>query len=68
MDGFNFSIRVLINRNAEQALTEFLEYAGVHFTGYDLYLGFPKRNTNAISALIFLFLTALPYEPKRMEL
>lgn len=41
----------LINRNTEQALTEFLEYACAHFTGYDLYLGFPKRNTNAISFL-----------------
>lgn len=41
----------LINRNTEQALTEFLEYACAHFTGYDLYLGFPKRNNNAISSL-----------------
>lgn len=41
----------LINKNTEQALTEFLEYAGAHFTGYDLYLGFPKRNINAISSL-----------------
>ena len=41
----------LINRNTEQAFTEFLEYACAHFTGYDLYLGFPKRNTNAISFL-----------------
>lgn len=41
----------LINKNTEQALTEFLEYACAHFTGYDLYLGFPKRNTNASSFL-----------------
>ncbi len=41
----------LINSNTEQALTEFLEYACAHFAGYDLYLGFPKRNTNAISFL-----------------
>ena len=41
----------LINSHTEQALTEFLEYAHVHFPGYDLYLGFPKRNIDAISAL-----------------
>ncbi|MCC8051669.1 MAG: hypothetical protein LIP10_13620 [Clostridiales bacterium] len=41
----------LINRNTEQAFTEFLEYACAHFTGYDLYLGFPKRNVSAISFL-----------------
>ena len=41
----------LINSNTEQALTDFMEYACVHFAGYDLYLGFPKRNSNAISFL-----------------
>ena len=41
----------LINSHTEQALTEFLEYAGTRFAGYDLYLGFPKRNTGVISAL-----------------
>ena len=41
----------LINSNTEQALTEFLEYACAHFAGYDLYLGFPKRNSGAISFL-----------------
>ena len=41
----------LINSHTEQALTEFLEYAHAHFPGYDLYLGFPKRNIDAISAL-----------------
>lgn len=41
----------LINRNTEQALTEFLEYACAHFAGYDLYLGFPKRNISAASFL-----------------
>ena len=41
----------LINSDAEQALTEFLEYAREYFAGYDLYLGFPKRNSNAISFL-----------------
>lgn len=41
----------LINRNAEQALTEFLEYARAHFAGYALYLGFPKRNADAVSFL-----------------
>ena len=41
----------LINNHTERALTEFLEYAHGRFPGYDLYLGFPKRNTDAISAL-----------------
>lgn len=41
----------LIRKNTEQALAEFLEYAHVHFSGYDLYFGFPKRNTDAISFL-----------------
>ena len=41
----------LINSHTERALTEFLEYAHGRFPGYDLYLGFPKRNTDAISAL-----------------
>ena len=41
----------LINSHTEQALTEFLEYAHARFPGYDLYFGFPKRNTDAISAL-----------------
>ena len=41
----------LINSHTEQALTEFLEYAHAYFPGYDLYLGFPKRNIDAISAL-----------------
>lgn len=71
----------LINSNTEQALTDFMEYTRVHFAGYDLYLGFPKRNSNAISFLqktgcrlieesyhdIF-FLTALTYNPKLPEL
>ena len=41
----------LINNNTEQALTEFMEYAGEHFPGYDLYLGFPKKNSRAIAFL-----------------
>ena len=41
----------LINSNTEQALTEFLEYVRAHFAGYDLYLGFPKENTNVIPFL-----------------
>ena len=41
----------LINSHTERALTEFLEYAHGRFPGYDLYLGFPKRNTDAISSL-----------------
>ncbi|MCH5288125.1 MAG: hypothetical protein J1E43_11975 [Christensenellaceae bacterium] len=41
----------LISSDTEQALTEFQEYACAHFAGYTLYLGFPKRNTDAISFL-----------------
>lgn len=40
-----------MNRNTEQALAEFMEYAGVHFAGYDFYLGFPKKNACAIAFL-----------------
>ena len=41
----------LINSGTEQALAEFLEYASAHFAGYTLYLGFPRRNADAISFL-----------------
>lgn len=44
-DGF------LIRRNTRQALAEFTEYARVHFPGYTLYLGFPRRNQDAVHAL-----------------
>ena len=71
----------LINSNTEQTLTEFLEYACEYFAGYDLYLGFPKRNSKAILFLQktgcrlieesyhdILLLMALPYDPKLMKL
>lgn len=41
----------LIRRNTRQALAEFTEYARTHFPGYALYLGFPKRNEDAVRAL-----------------
>ena len=44
-DGF------FIRRNTRQALAEFTEYARAHFPGYTLYLGFPKRNEDAMHAL-----------------
>lgn len=44
-DGF------FIRCNTQQALAEFMEYARVHFPGYTLYLGFPKRNEDAVCAL-----------------
>ena len=44
-DGF------LIRSNTQQALAEFMKYAGAHFPGYALYLGFPKRNEDAVRAL-----------------
>lgn len=44
-DGF------FIRRNTRQALEEFTEYARAYFPGYMLYLGFPKRNEDAVHAL-----------------
>ncbi|MCH5192290.1 MAG: hypothetical protein J1F23_09030 [Oscillospiraceae bacterium] len=40
-----------INRNTAEALAEFIKYADVHFAGYDLYFGFPKRNSVAVDFL-----------------
>ena len=40
-----------INKATEQALTEFLAYAGEKFKGYDLYLGFPAENKTAVEYL-----------------
>lgn len=40
-----------IARHTDTALAEFLDYARVHFSGYELYLGFPKRNAVAGSFL-----------------
>lgn len=45
MNGF------FIGGDTEQALTEFIEYAGENFAGYSLYFGFPKRNSRAIASL-----------------
>ena len=50
-DRYLQTIGFFINRNTEQALAEFIEYSCAHFTGYDLYLGFPKRNCRAIDFL-----------------
>lgn len=44
-DGF------FIRRNTRQALAEFTKYARKHFPGYTLYLGFPRRNQDAVCAL-----------------
>lgn len=41
----------LTNRKTEQALSEFLEYTDQYFAGYELYLGFPKKNSRAIAYL-----------------
>ena len=41
----------LINRETEQALSEFLSYAGERFKGYDLFMGFPADNRAAVSFL-----------------
>lgn len=50
-DRYLQTIGFLINRNTEQALSEFMEYARIHFAGYDLYWGFPKRNSRVIDFL-----------------
>ena len=42
----------LTNRETEQVLSEFLEYAGKNFSGYDLFLGFPAENQAAIDFLV----------------
>lgn len=34
-----------------EAITEFIEFAREHFYGSELYLGFPKENTEAVEAL-----------------
>ena len=41
----------LINRETEQAISEFLIYAQKNFPGYDLFLGFPAENRSAVSFL-----------------
>lgn len=40
-----------INKDTEQALEEFIEYGKEYFAGYDLYLGFPKKNSHAVAYL-----------------
>jgi N-acetylglutamate synthase-like GNAT family acetyltransferase len=40
-----------IGEAAEQALSEFLAYAGERYKGYDLYMGFPAANTEAVRFL-----------------
>ena len=41
----------LTERETEQAISEFLDYAKEHFSGYDLFLGFPAENRAAVSFL-----------------
>lgn len=40
-----------INKATGQALSEFLAYAGERFKGYDLFMGFPAENTEAVRFL-----------------
>ena len=40
-----------ISKGTEQALSEFLAYAGERFPGYDLYMGFPAENKEAVQFL-----------------
>lgn len=40
-----------INEATEVALTEFLEYVGGKFKGYDLFMGFPAENKAAVETL-----------------
>ena len=41
----------LVNKETEQALSEFLTFARERFPGYDLFLGFPADNHAAVSFL-----------------
>ncbi|MBQ7646891.1 MAG: hypothetical protein IJS94_06445 [Clostridia bacterium] len=41
----------LINREIEQAVSEFLAYAREKYRGYDLFLGFPADNHSAVNFL-----------------
>ena len=41
----------LVNKETEQALSEFLTFARERFPGYDLFLGFPSDNHAAVSFL-----------------
>ena len=40
-----------INEATEQALSEFLSFVGERFKGYDVFLGFPAENQNAVDYL-----------------
>lgn len=40
-----------INEATEQALSEFLSFVGERFKGYDVFLGFPAENQNAVEYL-----------------
>ena len=40
-----------VRKNTKTALEEFFTYVQEHFSGYELYLGFPRCNTEAISLL-----------------
>ena len=40
-----------ISKGTEQALSEFLAYAGERFPGYDLFMGFPAENKEAVQFL-----------------
>ncbi len=40
-----------INEGTEQALSEFLSFVGERFKGYDVFMGFPAENKNAVEYL-----------------
>lgn len=50
-DDYLSTVSFSILSHTEQALAEFLEYAGEHYRGYELYLGYSIENTKAISFL-----------------
>ncbi len=50
-DKYLSTVSFNINSAAEQALQEFLNFARIEFKGYDLYLGYPTDNKNAVDFL-----------------
>lgn len=50
-DHYLSTVSFNINLAVEEALQEFLDFAKTEFCGYDLYLGYPAENKNAVDFL-----------------
>lgn len=50
-DRYLSTVSFNINTGVQQALAEFLAFAGEHFKGYDLFLGFSAENKQAVDYL-----------------